>query len=79
MRLDIRLPIGLLFAALGSLLGAFGLFGNRSIYQRSLGININLAWGAALLIFGVIMLTFGYRGGKTRRREQCPQAVARRP
>lgn len=79
MRLDIRLPIGLLFTALGLLLGTFGLFGDRSIYQRSLGVNINLAWGAALLIFGVIMLIFGYRGGKTRRPDQSPQVVARRP
>ncbi len=77
MRLDIRLPIGLLFAALGLLLGTFGLFGDPSIYQRSLGVNINLGWGAVLLMFGVIMLTFGYRGERTRRPDQSPQVVAR--
>ncbi len=77
MRLDIRLPIGLLFAALGLLLGTFGLFGDSSIYQRSLGVNINLAWGAVLLIFGSIMLIFGYRRERTRRPDHSPQVVAR--
>jgi hypothetical protein len=26
------------------------------MYQRSLGMNINLAWGAVLLVFGLAML-----------------------
>ena len=79
MRLDIRLPIGLLFAALGLLLGTFGLFGDRSIYQRSIGVNINLVWGAVFLIFGVIMLIFGYWSGKIKRPARSPRVVARRP
>lgn len=62
MRVDIRLPIGLLFTALGLLLGTYGALSDMSIYGRSLGINVNLAWGSVLLIFGVIMTIFGYRG-----------------
>lgn len=67
MGLDIRLPIGLLFSVVGTLLGGYGILSNKAIYQRSLGININLAWGVVLLIFGVAMLVLGYRGTKTRR------------
>ena len=61
MGLDIRLPIGLLFSTLGALLVGFGAFSNKGIYERSLGINVNLAWGAVLLAFGIIMLIIGRR------------------
>ena len=72
MFLDIRLPIGLLFALLGALLGAFGLAtnGNRALYQLSLGININLWWGAAMLGFGLIMIALG----RSRRRALPPDS-----
>jgi hypothetical protein len=36
--------------------------GGDAIYQRSLGINVNLWWGLVLLVFGVTMLTFSLRG-----------------
>jgi len=64
MGLDIRLPIGLLFSVVGALLGGYGALSNKAIYQRSLNLNINLAWGAVLLVFGVTMLVLGYRGSK---------------
>jgi hypothetical protein len=44
-----RLPIGLMFGILGVLLAAFGLSGDKSIYERSLGIDINLIWGTILI------------------------------
>ena len=56
MGLDIRIPIGSLFVLLGALLAGYGLFSNPAIYQRSLGIDINLWWGVALLIFGFAMV-----------------------
>jgi hypothetical protein len=62
MGLDIRIPIGLMFAIFGLLLALFGLVGDKSIYEHSLGININLGWGVVLLIFGGVMLAFGRRG-----------------
>lgn len=62
MGLDIRMPIGLMFAILGLLLAGFGLVGDKAIYQRSLGVNINLWWGLVLLVFGVVMLLLGRRG-----------------
>jgi hypothetical protein len=61
MGLDIRLPIGLLFSVIGLLLVGFGAFGDKVVYQRSLGLNVNLAWGAVLLVFGLIMLILGRR------------------
>ena len=74
MRLDIRLPIGLLFAILGALLVAYGLASDQSIYRRSLGININFWWGLALLAFGALMLVLGRRGSSAMRpAEESPE------
>lgn len=62
MGLDIRLPIGLLFAIVGALLTAFGLLSDRALYQRSLGYNVNLWWGLVLFVFGLVFLYYGRRG-----------------
>ncbi|HEV2987392.1 MAG TPA: hypothetical protein VG759_03045 [Candidatus Angelobacter sp.] len=62
MKLDIRLPLGLLFLVFGLLLGVYGLAGNKIIYDRSLGININFWWGIVMLVFGVVMILLGRRG-----------------
>jgi hypothetical protein len=59
--LDIRFPIGLLFCILGILLAAFGLTSDPSIYQRSLGINIDLWWGLVLTLVGAMMLFLSRR------------------
>jgi hypothetical protein len=61
MGLDIRLPIGLMFSTLGVLLAGYGLVGDKSVYEKSLGININLAWGTVLLAFGLVMLYLSLR------------------
>ncbi len=66
MKLDLRLPIGLMFGAFGVMLTLFGLVSDRSIYQRSLGINVNLWWGLVLLVFGLVMLAFGIRGQRAK-------------
>ena len=65
MGLDIRVPIGAMFAIVGLLLFVYGLLtaGNAQAYARSLSININLWWGVAMLVFGLVMLYFGRRGG----------------
>jgi multisubunit Na+/H+ antiporter MnhG subunit len=73
MGIDIRFPIGLMFGVVGILLTAFGIFGDKAIYQRSLGINVNLQWGVAMIMFGVIMLVLAIRAhGK-------PQVTANDP
>ena len=55
MGLDIRLPIGLMFTVLGGLLAVYGALSDRSIYARSLGINVNLLWGSILFVFGLAL------------------------
>ncbi len=63
--LDIRIPIGGLFTALGLLLGGYGLAtaGDVSHYARSVSVNINLWWGLVMLGFGLLLL-----GASLRRR-----------
>jgi hypothetical protein len=61
MGLDIRLPIGSFFALIGIVLAAYGVMSDSSIYQRSLGINVNTLWGLSLVVFGLVMLFFGRR------------------
>ena len=62
MGIDIRLPLGLMFSLLGAVLVIAGLVTDDEIYAPSLGININFWWGLVLLLFGIIMFTFGRRG-----------------
>ena len=66
MGLDIRTPIGFMFAVLGALLLVYGIAteGDQALYLRSLGININAWWGAVLVAFGAIMVWSGRKGGR---------------
>ena len=61
MNFDLRLPIGLLFSFYGVLLAIFGVLSDPKIYERSLGININLIWGLVMLVFGAVMLFLAWR------------------
>ena len=67
MDMDIRIPIGLLFAILGLILAAFGLYSmnDAELYARSLGSNINLWTGIAMVVFGGLMLSFTMNKKKT--------------
>jgi hypothetical protein len=67
MSLDLRVPIGLLFLALGALLAVYGLVSDPAIYQASLGINVNLWWGLVLAGFGLIMLGTAWAAARRRR------------
>lgn len=67
MNLDIRLPIGFMFTLFGVILAAYGLLSNPQIYERSLGINVNLEWGFALILFGLAMFTLGWRRSPNER------------
>jgi len=44
-----------MFTLLGTLLAVFGLIRDKSVFQRSLGINVDLGWGLVMLVFGVVM------------------------
>jgi FtsH-binding integral membrane protein len=57
MQLDVRTPIGLMFALVGAILCAYGAATSGApMYERSLGMNVNLWWGLCLLLFGGVML-----------------------
>jgi hypothetical protein len=64
MGLDIRLPIGMMFTVIGTLLTGYGLVADRSIFVRSLGINVDLIWGVALLLFGLVFVFAGRRASR---------------
>lgn len=77
MNLDIRIPIGLMFAVLGAMLAIFGLVAKNVNYEQSLGININLWWGAVLLAFGIVMYLLGRRGtSSVREADDTPEGRA---
>ena len=63
MQLDIRLPIGALFAVLGVMIGGYGLAtaGDAERYARSQSINVNLWWGLVMIVFGVALLVAARR------------------
>jgi len=66
MHLDVRLPVGLMFAVMGALLAGYGAFGDPSIYRRSLGVNINLIWGLVLLATAACLLALSARRARDR-------------
>jgi hypothetical protein len=73
MGLDIRIPIGMIFVIIGGLLTVYGVASDPAIYAKSLGTNVNLLWGATLLVFGAVMWFFGRRGAAIYRRERMSQ------
>ena len=78
--LDIRLPIGGLFTILGVILVVYGLAtgSNTALYDRSLGININIWWGGAILLFGLMMVFLARRAGPAGMR-RTPAAIVEKP
>lgn len=63
MGLDIRIPLGLVFLIIGGIMGIFGGFthGDTALYEKSLGMDINLLWGGIMFVFGAIMFFLGKR------------------
>lgn len=66
MGLDVRTPLGAMFTILGALLALYGATtrGNATMYATSTGIDINLWWGLALLVFGIVLLLLARRGAR---------------
>lgn len=65
--IDLRLPLGILFSTLGVVLMVVGILTPAAQYERSLGIDINLWWGAALFVFGIVMLAVSVIGRRRAR------------
>lgn len=62
--LDIRWPIGLLFAAMGLLVATYGALVSGDAQLRPLGTNLNLWWGLVMVLFGVGMILSAYRASR---------------
>ncbi len=58
--MDLRYPIGLLFAAMGVLLTGYGL-SNPNLRAPLTPVNVNLYVGLCLLAFGISMLLLARR------------------
>ncbi len=62
MGLDIRVPLGLIFLIIGGIMSVFGLITRGSgLYDRSLGVDLNLGWGLVMFLFGLVMFVVGRR------------------
>jgi len=64
MKLDVRLPIGLMFSLFGLILAVLGLVQGSEQTQRLFGLNLDLAWGLVILAFGLVMLVIALRARK---------------
>jgi hypothetical protein len=64
MKLDVRIPLGMLFTLMGTILAAYGMAtrNNADFYAKSFDIDLNLWWGLVLLAFGITMLMLGRSG-----------------
>jgi len=67
MGLDIRWPIGIIFTIYGTLLLVFGVLADPTIFGRSLGVNIDIWWGGAMLVFGLFMGALALRASRQSR------------
>ena len=78
MGLDIRIPLGLMFAVMGAMLIAFGLIlGDAAVRMQ---VNIDLWWGVVMLGFGLVLLILGRRGTSAMHSAPPePNPEARRP
>jgi len=65
MSFDVRLPIGLLFLAIGALVAIYGL---TAAPPAPSGENIDLIWGLIMAGFGAVMLAMAV----LRRRGDLP-------
>ena len=56
MRIDVRIPIGLLFGIVGALLTVYGVATLGEPGSHPTGLPIDLIWGIVMLVFGIVML-----------------------
>ena len=74
MNLDLRIPMGMMFAMMGAVLLSFGLaVHNRpELAARVPHSEADLWWGVVVLVFGMIVLSLGRRGqGRIEARKQA--------
>lgn len=59
--LDIRWPIGLLFALMGIAVAVYGALADATAISAPHDINLNLVWGLVMLAFGLGMIWGAWR------------------
>jgi protein-S-isoprenylcysteine O-methyltransferase Ste14 len=66
MKLDIRMPMGVMFVIVGLILVVYGAMtgSDAEMYKRSLNTNINLLWGLVLFFIGAFMVVLARRAMK---------------
>jgi hypothetical protein len=64
MKLDVRTPIGAMFALDGAVLAIYGVAVDQADAVKKSGGNVTLIWGVVLLVFGGAMLALAMRGRK---------------
>jgi len=63
--LDIRWPIGFIFTLYGVILLAFGGFTSQGVVELPGGaLNVDLIWGGAFLVFGLLMAWMARRASR---------------
>jgi hypothetical protein len=62
--MDIRLPIGIIFTLYGVILIVDGALADPAMFVNSLGVNIDIWWGAAMLLFGLFMGALALRASR---------------
>jgi hypothetical protein len=66
MKLDVRTPIGAMFALDGAVLAIYGLVADQAESIKKVGGNITLIWGIVLVCFGGTMLGLAIKGRKAQ-------------
>jgi len=64
MTFDVRWPIGLLFLMIGVLVAGAGVFA-----APASGPNIDLGWGAVMIVFGAAMVVLAVLAGRSEAEE----------
>jgi len=75
MSMDIRFPIGFMFTLTGLIITVWGLVSDPEIYKKSLGININLWTGMAMLAFGLAFLLMSFNAQAAKKRKGTPGSI----
>jgi len=73
--LDLRIPVGALFALIGVLLGVYGGATWGQPGTAPTGVPINLVWGLVLLAFGTAMLALARRARRAAPGPANPDAA----
>lgn len=71
--LDLKIPLGCLIVFYGIVLVVYGLLADQAIYQKSLNININVIWGASMLVIGAVLLFLAVISSLQRKKQALMQ------